>query len=113
MSLKFTLAASALALSISAGGAFAQDLQIEYADWWKQAPALALWMNLEREFWPAFGGPDRSTSIANALSSSRVQSLCNQLRRSAMRNGAGFHLRHPDGGFVRDLILDRRCFAAN
>ena len=30
---------SALALSISAGAAFAQDLEIENADWWAEAGA--------------------------------------------------------------------------
>ncbi len=37
MSFGFKLSASALALAMVAGGAFAQDLQIENADWWKQA----------------------------------------------------------------------------
>ncbi len=67
-------------------------------------PALALLMNLEAECWPAFGGPDRSISLANALSSSRVQSLYHQLRRSAVRNGADFHIRHPDGDSVPHLV---------
>ena len=48
MSFMTKVSVSALALTVAAGAAFAQDLTIENADWWAEAGAL-------RPYMPALG----------------------------------------------------------